>query len=321
MLVLQEKDVAGLLNMRQTIDALENAFHSQAAGTAANRPRVHVRLPDGGLGLQLLPGAINVEGAGGLLGFKVLVPAKSGARFVVLLSAESGQLLCMVAAGRLGQLRTGAATGLATKALASPHAASVGVFGAGLQAETQLEAICAVRPIKRALVYSPTPEKRESFAARMGERLDIEVAAVDAPENAAHADVVVTATNSATPVLQGAWLLPGTHINAIGANSLARRELDDAAVLKCAAIVVDSREQALGESLDIVSPLRGGAITLEEVRELHEVVSGTREGRRHARDITLFKSLGVGLEDVAVAALVYCRALEKEIGEQVRLFD
>ena len=321
MLVLHEQDVAGLLTMGEAIEALESAFRSQAAGRAVNRPRVHVRLPDEGLGLQLLAGAVHAEGTGGLLGFKVLVPAKTGARFVVLLSADSGRALCMIEAGRLGQLRTGAATGVATKAMAAAGAASVGLFGAGLQAETQLEAVCAVRQIRQALVYSPTPEKREAFAARVAERHGIEVVAVDAPEKAAHAEVLVTATNSTTPVLQGEWITPGTHINAIGANSLARRELDDAAVLKCATIVVDSREQALDESLDIASPLQAQGITPDRVWELHEVVSGARAGRQHPHDITLFKSLGIGLEDVAVAALVYSKALEHTRGEPVHVFE
>lgn len=318
MLFLTENDVDNLITMPETIEALERAFNAQDSGHATNRARDRVRVSSGVV-LHVLPAGFDAEG---VVGFKAYTSSRTGARFlVVLYSSTTGQMLAMIEADRMGQLRTGAASGLATRYMATESASAVGLFGSGYQAETQLEAVCAVRKIKHAFVYSRSQDKRDRFASLMSERLDIEVKPTDNPEEAAGADIVITATTAREPVLKGEWLKVGCHINAAGANSLARRELDDEAVKRAAIVAADSREQALREAADLISPLERGWLTLESVRELREVVTGARPGRTSGDQITLFKSLGIGLEDLAAGALVYRKAIEQGVGTNVPFLD
>lgn len=227
---------------------------------------------------------------------------------MLLFDVESGALVALIEADMLGRLRTGAATGLATRYLARPDARRVGIYGAGRQAATQLMAVCAIRDIAEARVYSPTRERREAFARRMVETLGIPVHAVDRPEAVAEeADILITITSAREPVLRGAWLRPGVHINAAGSNAWIRRELDEEAIVRADLIVIDSRDQGKGEAGDLLEPLERGRLQWERIHELKDVVAG-RVQRTHPDQITLFKSLGIALEDVAVAALVYERA-------------
>jgi len=240
---------------------------------------------------------------------------------VLLFHAESGELLAIIEADRLGRLRTGAATGLATRYLARPDARVVGMIGAGRQAATQLMAVCAVRPIAEARVYSPTPERRAAFAHRMRETLGIPVQAVERPEAAVEgADILITITSAREPVLRGAWLRPGVHLNAAGSNALLRRELDEEAIARADLIVIDSRAQGQIEAGDFLEPLERGRLQWERVYELRDVVAG-RVGRAHPEQITLFKSLGIALEDVAVAAVAYERARAQGAGERIRFLE
>ncbi|MFN3928378.1 MAG: ornithine cyclodeaminase family protein, partial [Thermoflexus sp.] len=183
---------------------------------------------------------------------------------------------------------------------------------------TQLMAVCAVRAVEEVRVYSPTWEHRERFARRMTETLRIPVRAVDQPEAAADgADILITITSAREPVLRGAWLRPGVHINAAGSNALIRRELDEEAVARADLIVIDDREQGRIEAGDFLEPLERGRLQWGRIHELKDVVAG-RVRRLHPDQITLFKSLGVALEDIAVAALVYERARAQGIGEPIR---
>ncbi len=319
MLVLKEHEITGLVCMEEAIDTLEGAFQAQDAGLATNRPRDRVRAPGGSAVLHMLGAALEHEG---LIGFKAYTTARGGAYFLLMLfSSDTGAPVAMIEADRLGQLRTGAATGLATRLMSRLDAYSVGIYGSGYQAETQLEAVCAVRSITSAVVYSPHKEKRDAFAARMSERLHVDITSVNRPEDAAEADILVTATTSREPVLLGEWLSAGIHINTIGANNLNRREIDDEVVRRADAVVVDSREQALKEAADLISPMERGWLTWERVRELREVVSGARSGRSSREDITLFKSLGIGLEDIALGGLVYRKAIAAGLGSQVSFLD
>jgi len=234
---------------------------------------------------------------------------------VYLYSTHTGELLAVVAANRLGQIRTGSATGVATAHLARPDAATVSLYGAGSQARTQLEAVCAVRPIKTVKVYTRSPEHRESFAGEMSAKLGIPVAAVAEPEAAAAAsNIVVTITNAQQPVLQGAWLSPGAHVNAAGGNSLIRGEVDVATVTRAALVVADSVEDARLECADLMRAVEAGAFNWEQVRELGHVVAGLMPGRAAQTDITLFESQGLALWDIAAAALVYQKAVEQGVG-------
>src|SRR5262245_66369045 len=220
-------------------------------------------------------------------------------------------------ADKLRQVRTGAASGVATGYLARDGAKTVGVYGTGWQAQSQLEAVCAVRDIENVKVYSRSPENRERFCDEMRKLLiDVNFTPVENPEEAADADVVITITSSREPVLQGAWLKPGTHINAAGGNSILRRELDDEAVRRSSFIAVDSIDQAKIEAGELVTAVEKGLLTWERVRELRYVVSGEMRGRTSDDQITLFKSLGVAIEDVATAAVLYRKAKEQNVGKE-----
>ena len=313
-LLLKEADVNALVTMEDALAAVEGSFLEQARGTGINQPRRRVRQPHGTLHLM---GAALVER--GYWGFKAYTTTRQGARFVVhLYDVTSGALLAILEAERLGQLRTGAASGVATKYLARPDAGTLALFGAGYQAETQLEAIAAVRPLREVRVYSRTPARRHAFAERMAARLGLQVRAVDAPEAALDgADIITTITTARAPLFKGDLVQPGVHINAAGSNAAIRAELDAEAVRRATAIFVDDVQQARFESGDLVQAYQRNALAWERVRPLADVVAGLLPGRRTSEDITLFESQGIALWDVALAAVVYERARERGVGQEV----
>ena len=301
-LLIRESQVRETLTMPRAIDALEAAFRDWAHGRATNQPRQRVHTPQGTL--HLMGAAWHSKG---YIGYKAYFSFPTGTRFhVVLASAHTGELLALIEADWLGRLRTGAASGLATKYLARTDAATVAVLGAGAQAETQLQAVCAVRSIERAFVFSRTPETRAAFAARMTAQLNIPVHPAESVEQAvAEADVICTVTSAREPILQGAWLKPGMHLNAAGANALARRELDTFAVGRCERIFVDDPAQARVEAAELIVPIELRKLSWERVHSLAHLVGGLLPPRQSPEEITLFKSLGIALEDVAAAAIVY----------------
>jgi len=316
-LFLTEQDVARLLTMDDALAAVEAVFKAQAAGDATNEPRRRLRA--GGAVLQVMSGAVaNFAEYKGLLGLKSYVVTRSKARFYVnLYDAESGELLAFIEADKLGQMRTGAASGVATKYLARANVKRVGVYGTGWQARSQIEAVCAVRDIEIVKVYSRSPENRARFCLEMSAQLNnVHIGPVEKPEDAADAGVIITVTSSREPVLQGAWLKPGTHINAAGGNSILRRELDDDVIKRSSFIAVDSIDQAKVEAGELVMAVEKGLLTWERVRELRHVVSGDMRGRTGDDQITLFKSLGVAIEDVATAAVLYRKAKEQNVGKE-----
>jgi ornithine cyclodeaminase/alanine dehydrogenase len=310
-LFLTEQDVADLLTMDEALAAVEEAFRLQGLGRADNHPRQRPRLEHSLL--QVMPAA--VPGMG--FGLKAYTVASGGVRFVVLLwDEETGDLQAVIEAAHLGQMRTGAASGVATKALARSDAATVGIFGTGTQAPTQLEAVCAVRPIEHVWAYSSTPRHRRRFAARMTERLGVPVQAVDAPRAVvADADVVITITKASQPLFDGDWLPPGVHVNAAGSNRPAAREIDARTVERADLVTIDDRAQGRIEAGDLLAAERAGALDWDDVLELGQVVAGKAAGRRDDEAITLFESLGVAIEDVAVARRVYQRALASGVGQ------
>jgi alanine dehydrogenase len=310
-LLITESEVAELLTMRDCIDALEGAFMRQAEGLVENLPRRRLHPPDG-----LLHCMEACDLGLGRMGLKVYTSFRPKARFMVLLyDSGNGDLLATIEADKLGQMRTGAATGVATKYMARKNASVLGLFGAGWQAETQALAVAEVRELSRILVYSRTPEKRQEFTGRLERMLAAEVIAADDPELVlAEADIVVTATTSKIPVFDGSLLRPGAHVNAVGSNSLAKAEVDVTTASRADRVVVDSIEQSKIESGDLLAPIELRKIRWEQVRELHEVVSGLYPGREADDEITLFKSNGLALEDIAAASLVYERARGREIG-------
>lgn len=301
-LLIREAQVRETLAMARAIEMLEAAFRDWAYGRATNQPRQRVYTPQGAL--HLMGAAWHSKG---YIGYKAYLSFPTGTRFhVVLASAHTGEVLALIEADWLGRIRTGAASGLATKYLARENACTVAILGAGGQAATQLEAVCAVRPIEQAFVYSRTPEKREAFARQMQDQLGIPVRATDSVEAAvAEADIICTITTAREPILTGAMLKSGMHINAAGANSMARRELDTFAVGRCERIAVDDPQQARLEAAELVIPIELRKFSWERVQPLAHIVGGLLPPRQSSEEITLFKSLGIALEDVAAAAAVY----------------
>jgi ornithine cyclodeaminase/alanine dehydrogenase-like protein (mu-crystallin family) len=313
-LLLTEADVTALLPMSLALDAVEEVFRWQGEGKLVNRPRVRLPVP-GGL-FHVMPAAL--PGAH-VMGLKAYSTVRGGNKFVVLLfSAASGALRAVIEADRLGQIRTGAASGVATKYLARTDADRIGCYGTGWQARSQLEAVCAVRRVREVRVYGRDPERRARFAAEMTRTLGVPVTPVTEPEAAARdAAILITITSSRTPVLEGRWIASGAHVNAAGSNALQRAELDVEAVRRASLIVTDSLEQARVECGDLVAALEQKVITWDDVHELGEVVAGNRLGRERPEDITLFESQGVAMEDVAVAVRLVARAGERGVGVEI----
>lgn len=314
MLYLTEADVEQLLTMPVALEAVETAFRHLGTGRAENIPRRRLRLPRGSLHLMAaaLPDL-------GYMGYKAYTVFRGSLRFHFwLYETESGALVCMMEANLLGQVRTGAASGVATRWMARQDARTAGILGAGWQAGSQLEAVCRVRPIGRVLAFCRTARRLDGFCAAMRERLGIPCLPASSAEAVVdESDILITITNSSRPVFEGERIRPGTHINAAGGNSLARRELDEACLKRCGAIVVDSRDQARLECGEFLRPIEKGSLHWEQVGELGEVVTGRRPPRNNLEEITLFKSLGLAIEDVAVAARVYRMALERNQGRVI----
>jgi ornithine cyclodeaminase/alanine dehydrogenase len=314
MLLLTEEDVRRVLTMEVALAAVEDGLRQLALDEAQNVPRARCQTDQAMLHV-LAASAKRL----GYLGYKAYCTTRRGAAFhVALFDSKSGALVALMAADYLGQVRTGAASGVATQYMARPDATEVGLFGSGKQARTQLQAVCKVRKIQRVQVYSPNAERRRQFCEDMSRLCQTEVVPVVRPEQAAEdKDIVITATASREPVLSGHWLAEGTHLNAVGSNFIAKAELDDVAVRRCNSIVVDSKDQARLEAGDFVQALEEGSIHWSDIHELGQVIVGRFTGRAHSEDVTLFKSLGIAIEDVAVAAKVFEAAREQGLGKTV----
>lgn len=311
-LLLTEEEVRHVLTIDLAMEAVRDGLRQLALEDAQNVPRARCQTEQAML--HIMAASTNEIG---YLGYKAYCTTRRGAHFhVVLFDGKSGTMVALMEADYLGQVRTGAASGVATEYMARPEASEVGVFGSGKQARTQVQAICKVRKVRRVQVYSPNAERRSVFCAEMSRLCHTAVEPVPRPELAAEdKDIVITATSSREPVLSGNWLSEGTHVNAIGSNFINKAELDAVAVRRCDSIVVDSKEQARLEAGDFVQPLEDGSINWTDVHELGQVIVGRYTGRAHAEDVTLFKSLGIAIEDVAVAARVYAAALAQGLGK------
>jgi len=312
-LILTEREVEELLDMPSTLDAVEAVLRDQAEGRATNRARRRIALPKSGLNYMAAGAPDN-----GALGLKAYSVARTGARFYTMLfDPESGELLSILQSDKLGQMRTGAASGVATKHLAREDATTLGLYGAGWQAESQLEAIATVRDLQRVIVYSRSEESRKRFAEKMSERLGMEVETTHAADEPAAQDIVVTATSAREPVLLGEWLRPGAHVNAAGSNFLFKSEIDREVVRRASFVCVDSREELGLEAGDLLNPLETGLILPEAIYELGQVIAGQVRGREGPEDITLFASQGLALEDLAAARVVYDRAVQRDVGREI----
>src|SRR5262245_19860322 len=310
-LLLKEDQVRRLLTMEMALEAVELGLRKLALDEAMNVPRARV-VTDHAQLHNMAAAAKTI----GYMGSKVYATTRKGAQFLVpLFDGKTGYLLALIQADYLGQMRTGAASGVATKYMARPEAAEVGLYGTGKQARTQLLAVCQVRRVRRVQVFSPNEEHRKQFAAEMSERCQTAVVPVARPEAAAEdKDIIITATASREPVLDGHWIPQGCHLNAIGSNFLGKAELDAVALRRCNVVVVDSKDQARLEAGDFQQALEDGSLQWADVRELGQVIVGRYAARKHPADVTLFKSLGIAVEDVALAARVYARAQEEGVG-------
>ena len=297
-LFLTETDVQQLLSMDLALESVEAAHRAHALGRAIDIPRQRTRVPNASL--HILQGALLDEN---VMGYKAYTASKQGVRFLVhLFDAASGEPLAILEADYLGMMRTGAAGGIAAKYLARPEADTVGMIGAGWQAQSQLEALCKVRPIREVRLFSRDAEKCRRASADFAQRFGIEVVPVgSAAEAVRGSTIVVTVTTSGTPVLQGEWLDPGMHLNAAGSNALIRRELDEKAVGRAGLICVDSRATAVREAGDLLPALEKGRLHEGQRVELGEIVAGIRPGRSDENSITLFESQGMAIQDLSLA--------------------
>lgn len=308
---LTEADVGRLVTVKDAIATLEDLFATWADPATVNLPRQRARA--GTADLNVMGAAWGAKGVFGLKAYHIGTTA--GSSHVLLYAANDSRLLAMIESDRLGRMRTGAASGIATKLLAKPDVRTLGVIGAGRQAFTQVAAVCAVREIAEVHVFSPTAEHREDFARQIERELHVAARPAASAEAAvADADIVITITKSAEPVVRANWLKSGVHVNAAGANAASRREVDGETVLRATVRATDHLAQALQEASEYRDLIAAGRLKWQDIVELGDIITGKVPGRRGPADITLFKSLGIALEDVAFADLIYRRAIERGTG-------
>lgn len=300
--------------MPELLDAVEAAFRDVAEGRDRSPLRTQVELPDGKGTLLLMPG-LRQGGIGSSVKLVTVVPDNPARglptvqSLVVWLDATTGRPLAVLDGETVTAMRTGAASGVATRLLARTDAATAAVLGAGGQAEWQVRAVLAARPIRRVMVFARTREAREDFAERMRDATGAEVeAAASAEEAVRAADVVCCATTASEPVLDAAWLRPGVHVNGIGAFRRGMVELPPELFARAALVAVDARQAALAEAGDVLAAIEAGAMREDELVEIGGVPAHYAN-ERDPEAITVFKSVGLAIQDVAAAELIVRRLL------------
>jgi ornithine cyclodeaminase len=326
MRILTRSDVERAITMRDAIDAVKRAFIELSTGSA-NVP-LRIALPQAkhdGVTL-FMPGYLSDSES---LAVKVVSVHNRNAErnlplihaIVVVIDPATGQPVAAMEGGYLTALRTGAASGAATDLLARSDAAVAAVFGAGVQARTQILALAAVRQIERFWIYARHCEKIDALIAEMKPQLDsaIELLAAESPSQAVReAQVVCAATTSSTPVFNGEDLQTGAHVNGVGSFTPEMQEIDCATLKRASKIVIDSREGALAEAGDLIVALQQGAIQIPDIYgEIGEIAAGLKAGRENDEEITYFKSVGNAAQDAAVAQAIYQRALQENLGTEI----
>jgi ornithine cyclodeaminase len=308
-----EEEIAGAISPTEAIDALACAYADKAAGRASSMARAHLRI--GERILHAVGGAMNDAG---LAGTKTWTYTPGGASpLLILFSLEDGSVRAVIEAFSLGQLRTSATTGLGTRLLAREDAATLALIGTGKQAFSQARMVTTVRPIQQIRLFGRDVGRRHALAERLSSQLGVEVTEFsDVAEAVIGADVVTTITRSADPVLTGEMMAAGMHVNAVGSIVPTRRELDETAVGRCSVIVADSLEQAREDAGELRAASTGGDFDWSVVRDLSEAVGTPTRELRSTDDITLFKSLGVGLADVALGVELLRRITADGDGEK-----
>jgi len=323
-LILNRNDVANVLNMKDCIEIVEVAFSELAKGTADMPLRSNIK-PPGGISLYM-PAYLKEMKA---LACKVVTVYKDNPSDhdlpttigkVLLQDPDTGDVICIMDGGFLTAMRTGAASGVATKYLARDEKnMTAGIFGTGVQAQMQLWAVCEVRDISKAIAYDLITESAEKFVVLMKEKLGIEIIVASSPEEILEADIICAATSSPTPIFDGSMVKEGTHINGIGSHTPNARELDTE-IIKRARFIGDSREACFNEAGDIMIPLEAGEIEESHYfADLGEVVIGAKDARLNDAEITIFKSNGLAVQDAATAKLIYDKAVEAGIGVEIQI--
>ena len=318
-LILSESDVNELVDMKAAISCLKSAFREQSEKRFLLPKRQFFKAADNAV-VRIMAASIPELNS---LGLKVLlgVPAKRAANatyfMVLLLAPDDARLLAVISAGRLTQLRTGAASAVATNYLAKSGILTAGILGAGVQGYGQLEGLHAVAKLKEVLVFDIDPSRVEALTKKATNELGVTIRPAHQVEELYAADVISTATTSVKPLIFGEKLRAGTHVNAVGSNAPNRQEIDHSVLLK-SRVFTDKTEQVLKEGGDLVIPISQGTYRPENiVGELADVVTGKIKGRTSNSDVTLFKSVGIAIEDVAVARTVYELAIRKGAGREI----
>jgi ornithine cyclodeaminase len=322
-LILSQADIRHLLPMGKCIELMAAALETLSRGDAVNPLRNGIRLPNDLGILGMMPGFMAEPQ---VLGLKVVAvfPGNHGTKYdshqgvVVLFDTTHGMPIAILDASEITAIRTAAATGVATRLLAREDASDLAIVGSGVQARTHLEAMCVVRDITRVRVYSPNAERRERFAREQAAHHGVEITATESARAAVeNADIVCTTTSSTEPVVNGEWIAPGCHVNAVGSSVRYARELDTEAVVR-SRMFVDRTESTVNESGDFIIAKKEGAVDDDHiVGEIGDILLGKLDGRQTAEEITLFDSLGLAVEDLAAAYYVYHRALEEGSGTPV----
>lgn len=325
MLVLSEREVATLLDVKELIQALQRAHIQFSTGKAVMPVRQVVPLPQIKGRITCMPGYL---GESNVLGMKVVTffqeNPKRGLPTILgtihLYDTDTGTLIAVMDGTYITAIRTASVSAMATKVLANPETPVMGILGAGVQARAHIRALCKVRRISKIKIYSPSEKGAQKVKEELESEVGVNIEPVASPQAAVQeANLLVTVTTAKEPLLKAEWLKPGTHINAVGSHRPDLREIDGA-TMKRARVFVDSREAIMAECGDVLLAIKEGAISEDHINaEIGEVLAGKKPGRTGAEEITLYKSVGIAIQDVATAQLVYRKAIEKRVGAEVEI--
>ncbi|HWH78139.1 MAG TPA: ornithine cyclodeaminase family protein [Candidatus Binatus sp.] len=320
MLLLSEKQVQSLLDIDELITALEQAHIQYSTGKAVMPVRLVVPLPQIDGRITSMPGYLNEDRA---LGMKVVTYFQNNPQqnlpailaTIMLFSATTGKMIAAMDGGYITAIRTACASAMATKALANPATPVLGILGAGVQARAHIDALARVRQLRRIAIYSPSGSSAASLKQAMETATAVPIEVANSAEDVVRqSDLLVTVTTAPKPIVKAEWLKPGVHVNAVGSHRPDLREIDGATLAR-AKIVVDARDAVMAECGDILLALKENSITEANIHgEIGEILAGAKPGRTAADEITLYKSVGIAIQDVATANLVYRKALERNIG-------